>query len=200
MEIEGKKAVVVGGASGFGRATAEALAKRGASVAVLDRPQSNGKEVADAIGGAFYEVDITDFEGTEAVLASAVEGLGGLHIAVTTAGGNACHTRRPVPTHSIAPAMGMLMATSERYVPARRRSLSSSATSSFRSEVGWPAVTASLGKAAMKSRMVASGSRPTSTAYDRTNARPKMPPGRREMSLRSSASSTPTEIFVALAI
>ena len=87
MEIEGKKAVVVGGASGFGRATAEALAKRGASVAVLDRPQSNGKEVADAIGGAFYEVDITDFEGTEAVLASAVEGLGGLHIAVTTAGG-----------------------------------------------------------------------------------------------------------------
>ncbi len=87
MEIEGKKAVIVGGASGFGRATAEALAKRGASVAVLDRPQSNGKEVADGIGGAFYEVDITDFEGAEAVLASAVEGLGGLHIAVTTAGG-----------------------------------------------------------------------------------------------------------------
>ncbi len=87
MEIEGKKAVIVGGASGFGRATAEALAKRGASVAVLDRPQSNGKEVADGIGGAFYEVDITDFESTEAVLASAVEGLGGLHIAVTTAGG-----------------------------------------------------------------------------------------------------------------
>lgn len=87
MEIEGKKAVVVGGASGFGRATAEALAKRGASVAVLDRPQSHGKEVADGIGGAFYEVDITDFEGTEAVLARAVEGLGGLHIAVTTAGG-----------------------------------------------------------------------------------------------------------------
>ena len=46
MEIEGKKAVVVGGASGFGRATAEALAKRGAAVAVLDRPQSNGKDVA----------------------------------------------------------------------------------------------------------------------------------------------------------
>ena len=38
---------------GFGKATAEALAKRGASVAVLDRPQSKGKEVADAIGGTF---------------------------------------------------------------------------------------------------------------------------------------------------
>lgn len=87
MEIEGKKAVVVGGASGFGRATAEALAKRGASVAILDRPQSKGKEVADQIGGAFYEVDITDFDGTENVLNQAVEALGGLHVAVTTAGG-----------------------------------------------------------------------------------------------------------------
>ncbi|ORB32399.1 SDR family NAD(P)-dependent oxidoreductase [Mycolicibacterium parafortuitum] len=88
MEIEGKKAIVVGGASGFGRATAEALAKRGASVAILDRPQSKGKEVADQIGGSFHEVDITDFDGTESVLGSAVEALGGnLHIAVTTAGG-----------------------------------------------------------------------------------------------------------------
>ncbi|KMO78689.1 SDR family NAD(P)-dependent oxidoreductase [Mycolicibacterium chlorophenolicum] len=87
MEIEGKKAVVVGGASGFGRATAEALAKRGASVAVLDRPQSRGAEVADEIGGTFHAVDVTDFDGTETVLDQAVQGLGGLHIAVTTAGG-----------------------------------------------------------------------------------------------------------------
>jgi NAD(P)-dependent dehydrogenase (short-subunit alcohol dehydrogenase family) len=87
MEIEGKKAVIVGGASGFGRATAEALAKRGASVAILDRPQSKGKEVADAIGGSFHELDVTDFAGTEQVLQQAIDGLGGLHIAVTTAGG-----------------------------------------------------------------------------------------------------------------
>ena len=87
MEIEGKKAVVVGGASGFGKATAESLAKRGASVAVLDRPQSKGKEVADAIGGSFHEVDVTDFDGTEKVLQQAIDGLGGLHIIVTTAGG-----------------------------------------------------------------------------------------------------------------
>jgi len=87
MEIEGKKAVIVGGASGFGRATAESLAKRGASVAVLDRPQSKGREVADAIGGTFHEVDVTDVVGTEQVLQQAVDGLGGLHIAVTTAGG-----------------------------------------------------------------------------------------------------------------
>jgi short-subunit dehydrogenase len=42
MEIAGKRAMIVGGASGFGRATAEALVKRGATVAVLNRPQSKG--------------------------------------------------------------------------------------------------------------------------------------------------------------
>ena len=87
MEISGKKAVVVGGASGMGRATAEALAKAGASVAVLDRAGSGGGEVAEAFGGSFFEADVTDFEGVEATLASAVDALGGLHIAVTTAGG-----------------------------------------------------------------------------------------------------------------
>jgi NAD(P)-dependent dehydrogenase (short-subunit alcohol dehydrogenase family) len=87
MEISGKKAIVVGGASGFGRATVESLAKRGATVAVLDRPQSKGQEVADSIGGTFHEVDVTDFAGTEQVLQRAVDELGGLHIAVTTAGG-----------------------------------------------------------------------------------------------------------------
>jgi NAD(P)-dependent dehydrogenase (short-subunit alcohol dehydrogenase family) len=87
MEIEGKKAVIVGGASGFGRATAEALTKRGATVAVLDRPQSKGQEVADELGATFYPVDVMDFAGTEQVLAQAVEALGGLHVAVTTAGG-----------------------------------------------------------------------------------------------------------------
>ena len=87
MEIEGKKAVVVGGASGFGRATVEALTKRGATVAVLDRPQSKGQEVADELGATFYPVDVMDFAGTEQVLGQAVEALGGLHVAVTTAGG-----------------------------------------------------------------------------------------------------------------
>jgi NAD(P)-dependent dehydrogenase (short-subunit alcohol dehydrogenase family) len=64
MEISGKKAIVVGGASGFGKATAEALAKGGASVAILDRAQSDGKNVAASIGASFHEVDVTDFAGT----------------------------------------------------------------------------------------------------------------------------------------
>ncbi len=87
MEINGKKVVVIGGASGMGRASAELLAAKGASVAILDREGSDGQEVADGIGGSFYTVDVTDFEGTETVLANAVEALGGLHVVVTTAGG-----------------------------------------------------------------------------------------------------------------
>lgn len=87
MEIEGKRAVVVGGASGMARASAELLAARGASVAILDLPSSAGAEVAAALGGTFHPVDVTDFDGTEAALADAVEALGGLHIAVNTAGG-----------------------------------------------------------------------------------------------------------------
>ncbi|ORB86149.1 3-hydroxy-2-methylbutyryl-CoA dehydrogenase [Mycobacterium kansasii] len=87
MEISGKKVVVIGGASGMGRATAELLAERGAQVAVLDRENSDGRAVADGLGGAFYPVDVTDFTGTEAALQNAVDNLGGLHVTVTTAGG-----------------------------------------------------------------------------------------------------------------
>ncbi len=87
MEINGKKAIVIGGASGMGRATAELLAERGADVAVLDRENSDGKNVAQGFGGAFYPVDVTDFTGTEQTLQAAVDKLGGLHVVVTTAGG-----------------------------------------------------------------------------------------------------------------
>ena len=87
MEINGKKVVVIGGASGMGRASAELLAARGASVTVLDREGSDGKDVAAAVGGDFYPVDVTDFAGTEETLKTAVDKLGGLHVTVTTAGG-----------------------------------------------------------------------------------------------------------------
>jgi NAD(P)-dependent dehydrogenase (short-subunit alcohol dehydrogenase family) len=87
MEISGKKVVVIGGASGMGRASAELLHERGAQVTVLDREGSDGKTVAEGIGGKFYPVDVTDFAGTEETLQAAVDDLGGLHVVVTTAGG-----------------------------------------------------------------------------------------------------------------
>lgn len=87
MEIKGKYAVVVGGASGMARATAEMLHQRGASVAILDLPTSTGAEVASGLDGSFYPVDVTDEQAVEEALAAAVEALGGLHIAINTAGG-----------------------------------------------------------------------------------------------------------------
>lgn len=87
MEIAGKKAVVVGGASGMARASAEMLAAKGASVAILDLPSSAGAEVAKSLDGWFEPVDVMDDDGVERALASAVSQLGGLHIAINTAGG-----------------------------------------------------------------------------------------------------------------
>ncbi|WP_328394809.1 SDR family NAD(P)-dependent oxidoreductase [Nocardia sp. NBC_00416] len=87
MEIQGTRAIVVGGASGMGRASAELLAARGATVAIVDRTASAGNKIAADLGGAFYEADVTDHAGIEAVLAAAVDRLGGLDIAVNTAGG-----------------------------------------------------------------------------------------------------------------
>jgi NAD(P)-dependent dehydrogenase (short-subunit alcohol dehydrogenase family) len=87
VEIDGKKAVIVGGASGMARATAEQLRAKGASIAILDLPASAGAEVAAGLGGSFHPVDVTDEDNVEAAMAAAVESLGGLHIAVNTAGG-----------------------------------------------------------------------------------------------------------------
>jgi NAD(P)-dependent dehydrogenase (short-subunit alcohol dehydrogenase family) len=87
VEIDGKKAVVVGGASGMARAAAEQLHAKGAAVAILDLPSSAGADVATGLGGTFHPVDVTDEAGTEQALAAAVDALGALHIAVNTAGG-----------------------------------------------------------------------------------------------------------------
>ena len=61
MKIDSSiSAVVTGGASGLGRATAEALAASGVKVAIFDINDALGEEVAASIGGLFAHVDITD--------------------------------------------------------------------------------------------------------------------------------------------
>ena len=87
MDIAGKQAVIVGGASGMARATAERLHQRGASIAILDLPTSAGAEVAESLEGSFHPVDVTDDAAAEQALSDAVATLGGLWIAVNTAGG-----------------------------------------------------------------------------------------------------------------
>lgn len=89
MEISGSGAMIVGGASGMARATAERLHERGAKIAIVDLPTSEGAAVAEALDGTFHPLDITDSEAVERTVNEVVEALGALHIAVNTAGGGA---------------------------------------------------------------------------------------------------------------
>ncbi|GAA4189423.1 SDR family oxidoreductase [Streptosporangium oxazolinicum] len=84
-EFDGLRALVTGGGSGIGLATATLLAERGAKVASLD---------INASGGSFVEVkaDVTDEEAVRGAVAQAVEQLGGLDILVNNAGIGAAGT------------------------------------------------------------------------------------------------------------
>ena len=82
---KGIAAVVTGGASGLGRGVAEALAKAGAKVAVLDL-DSGGKDVAGEIGGVFCEVDVTDAVAVAKAISTAREAHGQERICVNCAG------------------------------------------------------------------------------------------------------------------
>ena len=62
MKIDGAAAVVTGGASGLGEATARALAAKGAKVAIFDRDADRGEKVAAEIGGIFCDVDVMSDE------------------------------------------------------------------------------------------------------------------------------------------
>jgi NAD(P)-dependent dehydrogenase (short-subunit alcohol dehydrogenase family) len=95
MEIQGTGAIVTGGASGLGEATARALAARGAQVAILDLGRSKGAEVAASLGGGafFAEADVTDEAAVSAALGDAAARFGGLHVCVNCAGiGSAMRT------------------------------------------------------------------------------------------------------------
>ena len=87
MQIQGKAAMVVGGASGMARATAKMLREAGADVAILDLSKSAGAEVAAGMGATFHPCDVMDADSVDAAFASAMDTLGALHIAVNTAGG-----------------------------------------------------------------------------------------------------------------
>jgi NAD(P)-dependent dehydrogenase (short-subunit alcohol dehydrogenase family) len=89
--LEGKRALVTGGGSGIGRATAKRFGAEGARVCVADldgaAAQSVAKEVAEAGGEAFgATVDVTTPEANDALVAEATEQLGGLDVVHLNAG------------------------------------------------------------------------------------------------------------------
>ena len=82
MQLDGLGALVAGGASGLGEATARELAARGARVTVADLNEERGEALADELGGAFVRADVTD----EAQVQAAVGAVDGLRVAVSCAG------------------------------------------------------------------------------------------------------------------
>jgi len=88
MEIRGSTALVTGGGSGLGEATARELVARGARVAILDLPRSKGAEVAKSLGPAalFAEADVTDEAQVAAALDRTGAELGALRAVVNCAG------------------------------------------------------------------------------------------------------------------
>ncbi|MFT4220086.1 MAG: SDR family NAD(P)-dependent oxidoreductase [Microbacterium sp.] len=85
MHIERAAALVTGGASGLGLATARRLRARGAAVTIVDLPGSPGAEVAAELGGVFEPADVTDEKQVRAAVAAA-EALGPLRVVVNCAG------------------------------------------------------------------------------------------------------------------
>lgn len=85
MDVNGVSAVVTGGASGLGAATARKLAERGAHVVVLDLPESQGKAYAEEINGSFAPADVTDAEAVATALDLA-ESVAPLRVLVHCAG------------------------------------------------------------------------------------------------------------------
>jgi NAD(P)-dependent dehydrogenase (short-subunit alcohol dehydrogenase family) len=86
MRIEGSAAIVVGGASGLGEATARALAERGARVLIADLNEEKGAALASELGAEFAAADVTKPETLEAAVARAAEAPGGLRISIHCAG------------------------------------------------------------------------------------------------------------------
>lgn len=91
MDPKGKVAVVTGGASGIGRATAQLLAACGAAIVIADLAEARGAatvaEIAAAGGRAvFVKVDVTDEDDTRRMLDTAVQRFGGLDILYNNAG------------------------------------------------------------------------------------------------------------------
>src|SRR5436190_7485602 len=82
MDIQGKTALITGGASGLGAATARMLVAAGARIFIADLNEQSGQALAQELGATFVKTDVT----SEQQVQHAVEQAGKLHILVTTAG------------------------------------------------------------------------------------------------------------------
>jgi len=86
MKLDTTAAIITGGASGLGEATARYFASQGAQVTLLDRDAERGEAVAKEIGGYFVKTDVTDESSVQSAIDLAVEKMGRITAAVNCAG------------------------------------------------------------------------------------------------------------------
>ncbi|MEW2916514.1 SDR family NAD(P)-dependent oxidoreductase [Ruegeria sp. ANG10] len=86
MQFSTTSAIITGGASGLGEATARHFAERGAQVTILDRDGVRGTLVAEEIGGYFAETDVTNEASVAAAVEQAKNNMGRITAAVNCAG------------------------------------------------------------------------------------------------------------------
>jgi NAD(P)-dependent dehydrogenase (short-subunit alcohol dehydrogenase family) len=133
MEISGCAAVVTGGASGLGEATARALAAKGAKVAIFDLQRDKGEAVAAAIGGLFCAVDVTSDDSVDAGFAAARTAHGQERILVNCAGtGNAIKPAARGRTAASGIIRSMLLIGSSRSIWSANRIIQINLVGSFR--------------------------------------------------------------------
>ncbi len=84
--VEGKVAIITGGAGGIGAATARLLAREGAKVVLTDINDDNGRKLADEIGGTYHHQDVTDEAQWSSLVKSVESAHGALNILVNAAG------------------------------------------------------------------------------------------------------------------
>lgn len=102
MNPSGQVAIVTGGGSGLGEATARALAAKGAKVAIFDVGMERAEKVAKDIGGIAVKCDVSSAEGGEKAFAEVKEKLGAPRILVNCAGiGIAAKTTSKDGAHSL---------------------------------------------------------------------------------------------------
>ena len=86
MKFPGTSAIITGGASGLGAATAEALSAEGVKVALWDMNAEKGEPLAEKLGGIFCSVDVGDEDSVQKALDASIAAHGTPSILVNCAG------------------------------------------------------------------------------------------------------------------
>ena len=145
--LDGKVAAIVGGASGFGLATARLFAAQGATVAVLGRRGDLAQEVGEQLGGSGWACDICDFDQLHNAVASVVGAHGSLDIGVNYAGFQQRLAFRDMTPHDVEPMVAVQFTAALYFIKATADALASSGGGSVISTSSLTAQNPSAGQA-----------------------------------------------------